>query len=158
MVEIIRINSDFERWTELLGLMRDAFAYMDGLIDPQSSALSLTAMSLEEKAQAEIAYGAIEGGRLVGCIFCRPEPPDFLYIGKLAVDPGAQGKGIGRLLLARAEATAAEMALPILRLETRIELTDNHACFAAWGFVRTAENRHAGFERTTSIEMQKQRP
>ena len=155
MVEIIRIGSDFGRWPELLGLVRDAFAYMDGVIDPPSSALALTASSLEQKAQAEVAYAAIDGDRLVGCVFCRPEPPDFLYIGKLAVDPSAQGMGIGRRLLAQAEATAAELALPALRLETRIKLTDNHACFAAWGFVKTAENRHAGFARTTSIEMQK---
>lgn len=155
MVEIIRIGSDFRRWTELLGLVRDAFSYMDGVIDPPSSALTLTAQTLEQKAKAEIAFAAIAEYRLVGCVFLRPEPPDFLYIGKLAVHPGVQGKGIGHLLLSQAEATAGSLVLPALRLETRIELTGNHACFAAWGFVRTSENRHAGFDRTTSIEMQK---
>jgi len=92
---------------------------------------------------------------LLGCIFLRPEP-SHLYIGKLAVAPEVQGRGIGRQLLAQAEQVARCLDLSALRLETRIELAGNHARFAAWGFVRTAENRHAGFDRTTSVEMQKQ--
>jgi hypothetical protein len=59
------------------------------------------------------------------------------------------------MLLAQAEALARELALPALRLETRIELVANHAKFGAWGFVKTAENAHAGYDRTTSIEMTK---
>ncbi|EJZ16670.1 GNAT family N-acetyltransferase, partial [Rhizobium sp. Pop5] len=78
-----------------------------------------------------------------------------LYVGKLAVLPAAQGKGLGRRLLAVAEETAAALGLAALRLETRIELTDNHAVFAAWGFERTAEKAHPGFTRTTFIEMRK---
>ena len=59
------------------------------------------------------------------------------------------------MLLEQAEALARELALPALRLETRIELIANHTKFAAWGFVKTAENAHAGYNRTTSIEMTK---
>lgn len=102
----------------------------------------------------EIAFVAIDGDEIVGCLFCRPEPA-CLYMGKLCVSPKAQGKGIGRMLVQRSEALARELALPALRLETRIELIANHARFAAWGFVKTAENAHAGYERTTSIEMTK---
>jgi len=111
-------------------------------------------MSLAQKAQGEIAFAAIEDGRLVGCVFCKPEP-GFLYIGKLAISPVCQGKGIGRRLLSVAEDIARERGLPTLRLETRIELTANHETFARWGFEKTAENSHAGFTRITSIEMQK---
>jgi GNAT superfamily N-acetyltransferase len=152
MTDIIRIDPDFGRWDDLLSLILDAFAYMDGVIDPPSSAHRMTSASLAAKAHAEIASVALQGETLLGCIFCRPEARS-LYIGKLAVRPAFQGRGIGRLLLETAEALARERHLPALRLETRIELVENHAAFARWGFVRTAENAHPGFTRPTSIEM-----
>lgn len=155
MTEIIEIGEDFDRWQELLALIMSSFAYMDGVIDPPSSAHRLTLDNLSEKARAEIAFVAVDEGELLGCLFCRPEPPACLYVGKLCVSSQAQGKGIGKMLLQRSEALARELALPALRLETRIELIGNHARFAAWGFVKTAENAHAGYDRTTSIEMTK---
>ncbi|MGV2114576.1 GNAT family N-acetyltransferase [Agrobacterium salinitolerans] len=155
MTEIVRIGEEFDRWQELLALIVSSFAYMDGVIDPPSSAHRLTLENLAEKARAEIALVALDGDEIVGCLFCRPEPPACLYVGKLCVSPKAQGKGIGGMLLEQAEALARELALPALRLETRIELIANHTKFAAWGFVKTAENAHAGYNRTTSIEMTK---
>ncbi|MFK0166667.1 GNAT family N-acetyltransferase [Rhizobium sp. NPDC090279] len=151
---IQRLNGRFDRWDALLDLILTSFAYMNGRIDPPSSALALTPEILKAKAISEIAYIALEGEQLAGCIFCRPEA-ESLYVGKLAVLPAAQGKGIGKRLLVMAEATARKLCLKDLRLETRIELINNHATFTAWGFRKTAENRHAGFDRTTSIEMRK---
>lgn len=153
-VEIDRIDDGFNRWDELLALILAAFAYMNGIIDPPSSAHRLTVASLQQKAREEIPFAAWEDGRLVGCVFCKPEPDSF-YIGKLAVAPSHQNRQIGRRLMAAAEAVARERGLPALRLETRIELTDNQQTFCRWGFVKTAENAHPGFDRTTSIEMQK---
>ena len=149
-----RIDESFERWSELLDLIRASFAYMEGRIDPPSSAIRLTVESLAEKARVEIAYAVENEGRLAGCIFLRPET-DCLYVGKLAVLPSAQGKGIGRRLLDIAEKTACDLGLPALRLETRIELVGNHSTFAAWGFAKTAEKSHPGFARVTFIEMRK---
>ncbi|NEI73468.1 GNAT family N-acetyltransferase [Rhizobium lusitanum] len=149
-----RLDGSFDGWDALLDLILMSFAYMDGRIDPPSSALALTPQALKAKAGEEIGYVAFDGNRIAGCIFCRPEA-EALYIGKLAVLPAAQGKGIGKRLLGAAEAIARELGLSTLRLETRIELIDNHATFAAWGFQKTAENRHSGFDRTTSIEMRK---
>ncbi|EJC74783.1 GNAT family N-acetyltransferase [Rhizobium hidalgonense] len=154
---IIPLDHSFTRWDELLALILASFASMNGRIDPPSSALKLTAESLAEKARAEIGHVALDGERLIGCLFLRPEA-DCLYVGKLAVLPEVQGKGLGKRLLAIAEQTAARLGLPVLRLETRIELTDNHAVFAAWGFSRTAEKAHPGFSRTTFVEMRKALP
>ena len=36
------IPAGFERWEELLAVIRESFAYMDGVIDPPSSAHRLT--------------------------------------------------------------------------------------------------------------------
>ncbi|MBY5334222.1 GNAT family N-acetyltransferase [Rhizobium leguminosarum] len=153
-MRVVPLDQTFTRWDELLALIVASFASMNDRIDPPSSALKLTAESLAEKARAEIGHVAIDGEKLAGCLFLRPEA-DCLYVGKLAVLPEAQGKGLGRRLLAIAEEEAAALGLPALRLETRIELTDNHAVFAAWGFSRTAEKAHPGFARTTFVEMRK---
>ena len=153
-VTILRLDETFSDWDGLLSLIWQSFASMHGRIDPPSSATALTGEALQRRAGNEIGFLAVEDRKLAGCIFCRPESQS-LYIGKLAVLPGLQGKGIGRQLLAAAEAVALRRNLAVLRLETRIELAENHATFAAWGFVKTAENTHSGFTRTTSIEMQK---
>lgn len=154
MVQIFRIDETFDRHEELLALILGAFSYMDGQIDPPSSAHALNVGSLRQKIADEIAFGVSDGERLVGCIFCKPEA-DCLYIGKLAVAPQTQGKGIGRRLLAEAEMTARRLGLPALRLLTRIELVDNHRAFAAWGFVQSGTMCHPGFTRPTAIEMRK---
>ncbi|WP_426230843.1 GNAT family N-acetyltransferase [Pararhizobium sp. DWP3-4] len=154
-MNLVPIDETFGNWDALLALILASFTYMQPRIDPPSSALLLTLPLLMEKARVEKAYAAIENGQLLGCIFCKPEPPDCLYIGKLAVAPDAQGKGIGRLLLQAAEAYAVACGLPCLRLEMRIELTENHLVFAKWGFVRTAEGCHPGFSRPTFVEMRK---
>jgi GNAT superfamily N-acetyltransferase len=153
-VTIKRIDESFDRYEELLALIMGSFAYMDGVIDPPSSAYRLTVDSLKDKARDEIGLTAEVDGRLLGCAFLRPEP-DFLYVGKLAVSPEAQGSGIGSRFLTEAEAIARDLGKPTLRLETRIELTGNHRRFGSWGFVRTAEKSHAGYDRITFIEMQK---
>ncbi|MFD1744543.1 GNAT family N-acetyltransferase [Rhizobium helianthi] len=130
-----------------------AFAYMDGRIDPPSSAHRLTLESLAQKAKDEICFLATDEDALIGCIFCRPEPPSFLYVGKLAVSSSAQGKGAGRALLAKAEEEATQRQLPSLRLETRIELIENHKRFASYGFRKSADRSHPGYDRVTFIEM-----
>ncbi|MDQ0562932.1 GNAT superfamily N-acetyltransferase [Rhizobium mesoamericanum] len=153
-MNIVPIDEGFQRWDELLMLILSAFAYMNDRIDPPSSALQLTPTTLAAKAHSEIAYAAMEGDILCGCVFLRPEE-GCLYIGKLAIAPDAQGRGIGRKLLTVAEQVARDRALASLRLETRIELVENHDVFTCWGFEKTAENAHPGFTRTTSIEMRK---
>lgn len=154
MPELHLIDAAFDRWDELLDLILSSFAYMDPIIDPPSSAKRLTAPLLQHKAVQEQGFVVTEDGTLLGCMFCKPEP-DSLYIGKFAVHPDAQGRGIGRRLLQAAEDQAKQLGLDELRLETRIELTGNHRRFAGWGFVRTAEKSHPGFERITFIEMRK---
>jgi predicted N-acetyltransferase YhbS len=155
MVTVTRIgDGGYQDHEALLALILRSFAYMDGVIDPPSSAHRLTVESLEQKARDEIGHVALDGDVPVGCIYLRPEA-DCLYVGKLAVAPDTQGRGIGRRLMDKAEALAAELALPALRLETRIELTGNHSRFGTWGFVKTAEKAHPGYDRTTFIEMRK---
>jgi GNAT superfamily N-acetyltransferase len=150
----VRSSEGFADWQELLALLHRAFAYMAARIDPPSSLHRLDAAGLAGKALAERCFLAFRDGRLAGCVFCAPRP-DCLYLGKLAVEPALQGQGIGRALIARAEAEARARGLAALELQTRIELAENHAAFARMGFVRTAESAHAGYDRPTSVTMRK---
>lgn len=149
------LTTDFERWSDLLDLISSSFAYMDGIIDPPSSAKLLTVNRLKQKALQERCFIAEHENRLIGCIFCS-EKPDRLYVGKLAVASDWQGKAVGRALMDEAEKLARELGKPTLELETRIELTGNHVAFGKLGFIETARNSHAGYDRHTSITMRKQ--
>lgn len=150
-----RVDPDRDDFPALLALIRLAFAGMDGRIDPPSSVHALTAETLREKARSETGFVIDKGDRPIACLFCRPEPPDTLYLGKLAILPEEQGRGLGWCLLGAAEGLAGALGASCLRLETRIELIENHATFEAWGFVKTAFHSHPGHEKPTSIEMRK---
>ncbi len=151
-ITVRRAPADFAGWPEVCALILDAFAYMQGRIDPPSSALRMTAASIAEDAAAGALLLAECGSALVGCVFVRPKG-DALYIAKLAVRPDMQARGIGRALIAAARDEARAHGLAELELETRIELTENHAAFARLGFVKIAETAHSGFARPTSITM-----
>lgn len=153
-VAITRLPVDFDRWEELLGLITEAFGYMDGMIDPPSSAKGLTVESLATKAKKEICFAALHSDTILGCVFAS-EKQDCLYIGKLAVTPTSQGLGVGRALVGAAEAYARGVGKPALELQTRIELVRNHAAFARLGFRETARTAHQGYDRPTSITMRK---
>lgn len=144
----------FEDWAGLLALILDSFAYMDGRIDPPSSALSLTQATLAQRARAEHLMLARDAEGLAACVFCAALP-DALYIGKLAVHPRAQRRGLGHALIEAAEAHARALTLPRLRLDTRIELTENHAAFARMGFAETGRRSHPGYDRPTTLVMEK---
>ena len=153
-ISIIGLPADFDRWDDLLALIRRAFAYMDGVIDPPSSAHLLSADSLAEKAKREAGFVAVENGRIVGCVFALERARDF-YVGKLAVEPALQGQGVGARLMQAVEDLARERDKDAIELQARIELTANHAAFARLGFRETARTAHAGYDRPTSITMRK---
>ena len=147
-----RAPPDFTDWERVRTLILAAFAYMNSRINPPSSALRLTAQSMKADAEKGALLLAERGDELVGCVFAQVKG-DALYIGKLAVRPGLQGAGIGRKLVDAARAEARYRGLGMLELQTRVELTENHATFARMGFVKTGETAHEGFDRPTSITM-----
>ncbi len=148
------LSGDFHQWEQLLALIHRSFAYMEGTIDPPSSAHRLTPETLRRKAETETGIIALLDEELAGCVFI-DERHDHFYLGKLAVEPALHGRGIGRLLLARAETIACEAGKPLLELQTRVELTANQAMFARLGFVETARTAHPGYERPTAVTMRK---
>jgi predicted N-acetyltransferase YhbS len=153
-VVIERLPAGFDRWDEVLSLIMRSFAYMNGVVDPPSSAHRLTAEGLRRKAQKETGFLALCDGRIVGCVFVVEREHDC-YVGKLAVEPDLQGRGIGRRLVEAAEEFAVSRGKRALELQTRIELTGNHAAFTRLGFRETGRTAHQGYDRPTSITMRK---
>lgn len=153
-VRIALADDDFSDWPELLHLVQDAFAYMEGRIDPPSSVHGLTPTSIATKSQEEALFLATDDEELVGCVFARPRA-DSLYVSKLAVRPERQGNDIGRRLMQAVEDHARSIGIRTVELDTRIELIENHRTFVALGYLKTAEQAHEGFDHPTFITMRK---
>ena len=69
----VEINPEFDDFIGLLALLHRSFAFMDGRIDPPSSLHKLDVDSLHEKASAETLLTAMDGEKLVGCLFVRKD-------------------------------------------------------------------------------------
>lgn len=126
-------------------LLTQAFAHMEGRIDPPSSLARLTPQGLA--AQGEVwALGTPPRACMV--LTARA---DTLWLGKLAVAEGARGQGLARAMVAHACARARALGLPHVTLQTRVELVENHATFARLGFAEVGRTAHPGYDRPTSI-------
>jgi len=131
-----------------LDLVREAFRFMDGVVDPPSSIhrLDLAAMA-RVAAEGEVW---VIGDPPLACVTLSPGE-GHLYLGKLAVAETARGQGLARRLVELACDRARAMGLPEVRLQTRVELTGNQAAFRAMGFVEVGRTAHPGYGRPTSV-------
>ena len=146
----VEINPEFDDYIGLLALLHRSFAFMDGRIDPPSSLHKLDVDSLHEKSKDETLLTAVDGGKLVGCLFVK-QNADALYLGKLAVEEAYRGQGVARQLIDVANLIGNQWSCKTLELETRVELTENQTFFTHLGFEKVGENAHEGFERATSF-------
>ncbi|MEH6405006.1 MAG: GNAT family N-acetyltransferase [Sneathiella sp.] len=153
MLSISHYTDRFSDWEELLSLLQAAFSYMEERVDPPSSLQTFDVEKLKEKAQRETLILAYDDEQLVGCVFAN-KLPRSLYIGKLAILPSNQGRGIGQRLVAACSLLAKQKGLKTLQLQTRIELVENQEYFGKLGFIKTAEGSHKGYNRVTEITMQ----
>ena len=86
------------------------------------------------------------GGEIVGMLVLAFEP-DHVLIENVAVRPDRQGEGIGRALLACAEAEARSREIHRLRLYTNEKMTENIAMYGRLGYREVAREQQAGFAR-----------
>lgn len=147
-----QLQSDSADIAHVLHLIRDSFSYMDGRIDPPSSAHDLTATDIADHCVTGEVW--VIGAPPDAVVFLTPKS-DHLYVGKLAVRDSCRGLGYGHALIASATARATALGLIGLELQSRVELVENHAAFARMGFRKTGETRHRGYARTTSLTMRR---
>lgn len=138
----------------IVALIQRAFGQYRGKLRPESGALQETPETIREVMKSGTILLAERGGRILGCVSVRPKD-GFAYAGRLAVEPMERGIGVGRALLAAAEALARQMGLRRLRVDVRLKLRDNRAFFRALGFVEGAERCHPGFRQPTYVELEK---
>jgi ribosomal protein S18 acetylase RimI-like enzyme len=89
---------------------------------------------------------ADDAGEVVGLVVLVREP-GHLLVENVAVAPERQGEGIGRALLAFAEAVAREAGIATLRLYTHVAMTENLALYPRLGYEETHRRTDNGFER-----------
>ncbi len=95
---------------------------------------------------AAAASVAVRDDRVIGVLVLWPHP-DHVLIDTLAVDPGAQGSGVGVLLLAHAAAVATSRDVHLLRLHTNVAMTESLAWYLRHGFLETGRGVEDGFDR-----------
>ena len=137
---------------EILRLVQESFAYMDGRIDPPSSMHKMTVSDISGHCSSGEVWTL--GDPVIACIFLTPKE-DALYIGKLAVSKKERRKGIGRKLIDHANDRAVALNKSSLELYVRIELTENHLAFEKTGFKKISEASHPGYLKPTYIVMRK---
>jgi ribosomal protein S18 acetylase RimI-like enzyme len=107
-------------------------------------------MPMDDDYAARVAAGEAwvleEAGAITGVLVLVGHA-DHLLIDNVAVEPGRQGKGVGRALLDFAEAEARRRGLPEVRLYTNELMERNIALYAARGYAETERRREAFFSR-----------
>jgi len=107
---------------------------------------------------ARVLEGAVwvleEGAAVAGIIVLLPAP-DYLLLDNVAVSPARQRSGLGRRLLAFAEAEASRRGYHEIRLYTHQTMVENQRLYASIGYEETGRGTEAGYER---VFMRKQLP
>jgi ribosomal protein S18 acetylase RimI-like enzyme len=99
---------------------------------------------------ARISEGAvwvIEEESAVTGIIVLLSSPGYLLLDNIAVTPRRQGLGLGRRLLAFAEAEAIRRGYREIRLYTHRTMTENQRLYAAIGYEETGRGTADGYDR-----------
>ena len=117
----------------MAGIVRAAFSvYLPRVTRPP--------LPLSLDYAAAVAAGlvdvAIRGQDVAGMLLLKPEV-DHLLLDVIAVDPACQGQGVGRQLLAHAEAEGRRRNLPEIRLLTNAAMTEAQAVYLRHGYAET---------------------
>ncbi len=88
----------------------------------------------------------VAGTPVAGLVVLLAEP-DHLLLDNVAVDPAAQGQGLGRALITFAADEARRRGYREMRLYTHQTMTENIALYARTGWQETGRGEQDGFER-----------
>jgi ribosomal protein S18 acetylase RimI-like enzyme len=130
--------------TAVEGIVREAYSvYIDRIGKPPGPLL--------DDYAALIAAGNVsvleEPGGMISAIIVLLSKRDHLLLDNIAVRADRQGQGLGRRLIAFAEAEATRRGYREVRLYTHEKMTENIALYARLGFVETGRGRQSGYKR-----------
>lgn len=124
-------------------IVRDAYAhYLPRMDRPPGPMLDDYAAHV---AAARVTVAEVDGE--IAAILVLVPSSDHLLLDNVAVATAFQGRGLGRALIAHAEATARTCGLTEIRLYTNVVMTENIAFYAQLGFVETHRAEQAGYQR-----------
>ena len=101
---------------------------------------------------ARVSEGAVwvlEEGALIVAIIVLLPAPNYLLLDNIAVSPARQSLGLGRRLLAFAEAEALRRGYREIRLYTHQTMVENQRLYASIGYQETGRGTEAGFDRVS---------
>ncbi len=141
----------------ILRLTQAAFALHGDLLDPPSSVFHETEEDVRQAIHEGAVIVATRDAELLGAARVRPLPEQqALYCGRLAVDPGTQGAGVGSDLMSAVEQRAADEGYAAVVLGVRVQLEGNLRFFAKRGYTLIGEHSHPGYARTTYVRLRKE--
>jgi ribosomal protein S18 acetylase RimI-like enzyme len=118
--------------------------------DPYLAVIGRAPAPMLDDYDARIAAGQVwvleDAGEIAGLLVLEDGPARFL-LENIAVLPGRQGRGFGRLLLDFAEAEAGKCGWDTITLYTNALMVRNIAIYAARGYLEVERRRESGFER-----------
>lgn len=97
---------------------------------------------------AAIAAGRVRvaGAPVAGYVVAYPRG-DHWHLENVAVDPAAQGRGLGRALIGHVEALARAAGARAVELYTNAAMTENLEFYPRLGYRRTGRRLEEGFDR-----------
>ena len=96
---------------------------------------------------SEGAVWVLEEGDVIAAIIVLLRAPNYLLLDNIAVSPARQGLGLGRRLLAFAEAEALRRGYREIRLYTHQTMVENQRLYASIGYQETGRGTEAGYDR-----------
>jgi len=103
-------------------------------------------MSRDYRPSVEAGTTWVAGSPVTAVLTLYPRE-DHLYVENIAVDPSAQGRGLGRALMEFAEQEAARRGLNRMALVTHEAMTENQAIYARLGYVEIERRTEDGYRR-----------
>jgi ribosomal protein S18 acetylase RimI-like enzyme len=124
-------------------IVRDAYSiYLERMGQPPGPMLHDYAAQI-----AAESVSVIDEDNDIVAIIVLLAKPDHLLLDNIAVRPDRQGSGLGRQMIAFAEAEARRRGFAELRLYTHETMVENIALYKRLGFVETGRGREAGYDR-----------
>jgi GNAT superfamily N-acetyltransferase len=126
----------------VVSVLHESFVEYEPSYTPEAfAATTPTAKQIESRMSEGPVWVALAGGAIVGTVSAVPRD-DALYVRGMAVLPGARGRGVGELLLRRAEDFARAAGYTRLLLSTTPFLAAAIRLYERAGFRHTGDGPH----------------